>query len=377
MLCPNGWCSRRHHLKGRSIPLRDVLCSHGQVILIGMLGDTHPLRIEVQNDSLKMASLEVVICTHNNASMLDAALAAISSQVVSMTARWSVLVVNNNCTDNTTSVVEAYIRSGELPNLRIISERTPGLTSARHCGVRNTTAPWIAFVDNDCILQPDWVAQAILFASAHPTCGAFGGRVTLQWECSPPAYVFEFKYCFAEQELGIYPKTVNFIVGAGMVVNRSALEAVGWCEQRFLSDRVGDKLVSGGDVEIARRIASRYELWYNPACRLYHRIPAARTTFRYLMRMNYGLGSSRLFTDSMFWHPPYARTLRHCLMARGQRTIVVSVRLLKALLSRRARGSRLLTFVFWMGYWVGLWRLLRMGRRERRGLVGCARSLPA
>jgi glycosyltransferase involved in cell wall biosynthesis len=317
--------------------------------------------------------LELVICTHNNATMLEATLEAISRQEISLCQHWGVLVVNNNCTDHTTSVVERYVASGQIPGLRIVAETTLGLTPARHCGVRNTTAPWIAFVDDDCILQPDWVARAIEFGSKHPTCGAFGGKVSLEWETLPPDYVLEFKYSFAEQELGLYPKCVEWLVGAGIVVKRSALAAVGWINQPFLADRVGKMLISGGDVEIALRIASRYELWYNPECRLRHFIAATRTSRRYLMRINYALGGSRLLGDSMVWTQTYPAWVLASIREASRESLGALSTLLKAVLRRRPTEIGIIKLYFWFGYWAAIWRLLRMGVQERRRLIGCAR----
>ena len=97
-------------------------------------------------------SLDIVICTYNNAPLLRRTLEAVSKQkVVLPWIKWEVLVVNNNCTDETSDVVEGFLRSGKFP-LRVIHEARQGLTAARVCGVRNTAGDWIAFVDDDCLL---------------------------------------------------------------------------------------------------------------------------------------------------------------------------------------------------------------------------------
>jgi glycosyltransferase involved in cell wall biosynthesis len=307
--------------------------------------------------------------------MLDETLQALALQVVPAGARWSVLVVNNNCTDDTSVVAQRHIAAQNVPGLRVVLETVPGLTPARHRGVRSTTAPWIAFVDDDCILHPDWVAQAIKFASEHPTCGGFGGRVILDWEIAPPVYVRRFTHCFAEQELGSVPKPVKFIVGAGMTVNRSALVRVGWCDRHYLADRVGKRLVSGGDVEIALRIRSRYQLWYNPACQLRHRITKERISRRYLRRVNYGLGTSKFLNQLMLWDKPYwfaaLRSIRQGLSQLRHSLITI----VRAALARRLDVA-VITFCFLLGYSAGMWRLVRMSRQQRFGLIGCARSRP-
>ena len=90
-----------------------------------------------------MNSIDVVICTYNNAALLDATLAAIARQCVPVDVDWQVLVVNNNCTDETQQVVEKHVRSHRLP-LRAVIETSQGLTPARVRGVRETSREWIA-----------------------------------------------------------------------------------------------------------------------------------------------------------------------------------------------------------------------------------------
>src|SRR5262249_51169189 len=148
----------------------------------------------------------------------------------------------------TQAVVQTYVQRSSIPGLRSVREPVQGLTPARLRGVRTSTAPWIAFVDDDCVLEPDWIANALAFARAHSGVGAFGGRVLLAWEASPPRYIHAFGYSYAEQNHGEAEGRVRFLVGAGLVVNRQALVTCGWLDEPLLEDRVGDRLVSGGDV---------------------------------------------------------------------------------------------------------------------------------
>lgn len=86
--------------------------------------------------------------------------------------------------------------------MRMVSETKQGKTPACLCGVKNSTGNWIAFVDDDCLLAENWVEEAARFALVHPDCGAFGGRVILDWELPPPAFVLKYGYQFAQQDHG-------------------------------------------------------------------------------------------------------------------------------------------------------------------------------
>lgn len=318
-------------------------------------------------------SIDVVICTYNNAALLDRTLIAISKQQVSPEVNWQVLVVDNNCTDETVAVVKRHIQSGKISGLRIVSEPRQGLTYARLCGVQNTTGDWIAFVDDDCLLQEDWIAQAAKFAAANPECGAFGGKVILDWETPPPAFVLKYGYSFAQQDHGGEPKQVSCLVGAGLVIRRSALSDIGWINKQFMTDRVGKKLVSGGDVELALRIAAKYDLWYNPECKLMHIIPLKRTSTKYLININHGLGISQLYGDSMVWSGSYIAWLFVSIYDTIRHSVDVLINTLKVLVRRRSAPENAINLSFVLGRWAGIGRMLCMKFQERRALLGCAK----
>jgi len=320
-------------------------------------------------------SIALVICTYNNASLLSRTLKAISQQQsYDPSTVWQVLVVDNNCTDDTVAVATHY--QSLIPQLNIIQEPIQGLTPARLCGVRNTTADWIAFVDDDCLLAPNWVAAAGKFAAAHPDCSAFGGQVILDWETPPPLFVHQFHYSFAEQAHGNVARPVECLVGAGMVINRQVLQSTGWIDRPLLADRIGKRLVSGGDVELALRLGAKRPLWYTPDCQLQHVIPAYRISPRYLMRINAGLGVSKVYGDAMLWSGTYSALLRHSLEEGVRQIKAIAIDAVKALAGRRSKIAVAINAHFWWGWWKGLWQLWRMESYQRQAIIGSALPSP-
>ncbi|MDX1419729.1 MAG: glycosyltransferase [Rubricoccaceae bacterium] len=309
-------------------------------------------------------TLAVVICTYNHAALLDGALAALAAQVSPSDARWSALVVDNNCTDDTAAVVARHQASGAIPGLRRVEERRQGLTPARLRGVRESDADWVVFVDDDCRLAPDWVRRAAAVAAAHPDAGAFGGRVVLDWERPPPDWVRRYGYAFAEQDHGEAPVEVGYLVGAGLAVRRDALDACGWTHRQYLGDRVGRRLVSGGDMEITLRLrGAGYPLWYAPDLVLRHAIPDARTSLPYLLAMQYGLGKSQQHVDALCWGGSYPGWVRASLGALARETAGVARQGLRALARRRAATDARLAWRFLLGRWAGWAALVARGPR--------------
>ncbi len=253
-----------------------------------------------------MIKIDIVICTYNRASSVRNVLERLEALDTPSAVRWSVLVVDNGSTDDTSAVAETFRARGRL-RLKCVREETLGLMSARLRGVAESTADWIAFVDDDNLLESGWLAAMADAIRAHPRAGGLGGRVCLRW-VKPPAPLFHnFGYCFAEQDLGKTPRAVHSLVGAGMVVRRAALRATGWTRTPLVADRTGTRLISGGDAEIALRLhGAGFELRYVPDAVMQHLMPPARSAYRYLLRIAWALGASEPGLNLITWSGGYA-----------------------------------------------------------------------
>lgn len=312
----------------------------------------------------------VAICTYNNAQLLDRTLATVEKQVVPAEVTWSVLIVDNNSTDATGSVVDRYIDRGGIPGLRRIVESRQGLAFARKRAACESTEEILAFIDDDCLLSPNWIAQAVAGCRRHPAAGALGGRVRLLWESAPDDVLLRFARAYAAQDCGDVPRRVPFkglphLVGAGLVLRRTALRAAGWPDRMFLVGRCGAALTSGEDLEIVFRIQrAGFELWYDPAMELEHFIPAHRISHEYLCRLVRGQGKSK----------PAIRALRHgltqnlpgrlatCVRALAELAVVcvkcVMVDLLK---SGRVGARARMHLCHALSFVEGSWQFLREG----------------
>lgn len=317
------------------------------------------------------ADLSIVICTYNGAGRLPPVLDALAAQRSPEGFAWDVLVVDNGSTDGTRTGVDAAVASGSLPGLRHVFETQAGLTSARLRGVRETEAPWIAFVDDDNLLEPGWVAAVAQAIAAHPEAGGIGGEVRLDWEVPPPAYLAKFGFCFAQQDVGPHARRCDSLAGAGMVLKREALTASGWTTKPLLADRTGTSLVSGGDVEIAQRVrAAGFSLWLTPGAVLRHRIPRERMTRRYLFEINVQLGISSAVVGVLTWPGDWASWLSMARRERARWFRTARRGLVWSMLRRRELTEAVAWACFARGYARGVARCLLLPPAERDRLLG-------
>src|SRR5262245_19613952 len=100
-------------------------------------------------------SISIVIATYNRAAQLQETLRSVLDQRPD-TVPFEIIVVDNNCTDDTAGVVRA-MQATAGARLRYVKEPRQGNAYSRNTGIRHTTAPIIAFTDDDVLVAGDWV----------------------------------------------------------------------------------------------------------------------------------------------------------------------------------------------------------------------------
>jgi GT2 family glycosyltransferase len=157
----------------------------------------------------------VIIPHYNDVRRLVRCLAALEPQVGPDT---EVVVADNGSTESLDAVRAA------CPWARIVIEPTKGAGPARNRGVAETTAPWILFIDSDCLPAPDWLAVGKRLAAEGKV---IGGRVDVFHETPPPmsgAEAFETVFAF---DMRGYLETKKFLGSGNLVTSRAVFEATG------------------------------------------------------------------------------------------------------------------------------------------------------
>ncbi|TAF56541.1 MAG: glycosyltransferase family 2 protein [Oscillatoriales cyanobacterium] len=272
-------------------------------------------------------SITIAICTYNGATRLPQVLEALYRQTPPQAITWEVLIVDNNSTDDTATIVATYRQHwrDDVP-LHYHFEPRQGTTYARQRAFREAHGTWVGLLDDDNIPPLDWLTQAIAFIQAstieRPQLGAFGGNIHPRFETEPPPEFDRFAQLLAVYDRGDrafpYRRNVpNRIVPAapGSFIRRCA-----WFETiPFDRLRLGGRDEFGGtfigaceDLEALFYLQnSTWEIWHAPALYVLHHIPPQRCTRSYLIKIartsglsNHALRLARLGCDrhsEMLW----------------------------------------------------------------------------
>ncbi|MBT8408675.1 MAG: glycosyltransferase [Alphaproteobacteria bacterium] len=151
--------------------------------------------------------------------------------------------------DNNSSVDLARVKA-EFPRVRFVVQTEKGAGPARNLGVAQSSAPWLLFIDADCVAAPDWVETARRIGRED---AVIGGRVDVFDETPPPrsgAEAFEAVFAF---KMEAYFRDKKFLGSGNLVTSRAVFDKTG-----------GFRSGVSEDVEWSQRAASTgFQLGYD------------------------------------------------------------------------------------------------------------------
>ena len=241
-----------------------------------------------------------------------------------------VLVVDNAPGQSAAEVVAS------AAGVRLVVEPVPGAAAARNRALREVTTEWVAFLDDDVVPEPGWLAALVDGVVDDVVDGgavrAVGGRVVLDPSVARPRW-------FDEAGIGGYVTAFDlgrpagavsegeYVVTANALFHVPSLLAVGGFDEA-LGPRPGAQIVAD-DVHVVRELQrAGHEVRWQPAAVVVHDFPADRRRARWLLRRAYLQGRSDWLLDA------------------------------ELLATRRAGGARVA--LSWLG--------TELGRRRREGL---------
>jgi glucosyl-dolichyl phosphate glucuronosyltransferase len=238
--------------------------------------------------------ITVAICTFNRANYLADTLACLSGQTADPNL-FEVIVIDNNSTDNTGEVCNRFCRDVRNQSFRCFKESNQGLSHARNRAVREALADSILFIDDDVILENDFVSEALNCLQSYPEASCAGGRIFVSFDDGDPGWIpGELMPMFGLHDLGGEVKKYssrNFPRGGNMLIKKMVFEACGMFDVDL--GRKGKTLLGSEEKAFFERARSAgFNLYYWPDMILKHRIGSSRLDQTYLKNQSVGIGRS-------------------------------------------------------------------------------------
>ncbi|WPU91650.1 glycosyltransferase [Mucilaginibacter sabulilitoris] len=235
--------------------------------------------------------ISVIIPTYNpDLKILDQTLYALQNQTLDLSL-WELIIVDNG------SVPDVRLNLNWHPQYTLIKSPDPGLTYARVKGFEHSKGDLVIMVDDDNVLNKDYLQCARQLFDSNLMLGAAGGKSLPEFEKIPPDWLKDFHSNLAVRDLGdsteisswnnTYPACAP--IGAGMCVRKAAVASYVnkiHTGMSIITDRKGDALSSGGDNDLVVDILkSGWQVGYFPELVLRHIIPGKRMQPGYMANL--------------------------------------------------------------------------------------------
>lgn len=242
---------------------------------------------------MSIRKVTIAICTYNRAACLDEAIRSVAEAKLPGGLEVEIIVVDNNSTDDTWSVICEHARHLPLVGLR---EARQGLGFARNRAIEAASGDLMLWTDDDVLVDGDWISIYVEAAEAWPAASFFGGAILPRFESSPPRWIrdnllhLEGPYSLMALDDSTRLLAAGTFIGANMAFRTAVLK-----DYPFDADlgRAGDSLIGGEDTEIFRRLMQD---GHQGVCvgrsRVAHRIGGSRMSLSYIAKWYYGAGKT-------------------------------------------------------------------------------------
>jgi glycosyltransferase involved in cell wall biosynthesis len=251
--------------------------------------------------------LSAIVCTHNpRPDYLLRCLAALEAQTLPKE-KWELSLVDNASAPDRAPRPDLSWH----PQARLVHEEKLGLTPARLRGIRETAGELLVFVDDDNVLDVDFLETTLRTAEEKLFLGSWSGQSRPGFQEPPPEWTRRYWGNLVIREfdtdawsnLPRLPDTMP--CGAGLCVRRSVarhyLQLHESGKRSFQFDRTGGSLLSGGDNDLAGCACDiGLGVGLIASLKLTHLISPERLTVDYLARLAEGIHYSSTLLDS--WH---------------------------------------------------------------------------
>ena len=208
--------------------------------------------------------ISVIICTHNRARKLEQCLRRFGQVRIDRGLTWEMIVVDNHSKDDTRKVVDRVKKSSALP-IQYVFEGRKGLSNARNRGISQAQQQLIAFIDDDCLVDQDWIASILTEFVQDPSLSILGGRVDL---ANPNDWPVSIRRFSDKVEVSSIEQLFTLMIGCNMAFTRRVFDRIGLFDPSLGK---GTRVGSAEDIDLLYlALKSRLKIAFSPNVLVYH-----------------------------------------------------------------------------------------------------------
>lgn len=253
-----------------------------------------------------MKGVSVIICSYNSGSKVIKTLEHLALQEYVSNVEYELIVVDNNCTDETVGLVRnTWILLKSPYPLQIVQERLAGLNNARKKGIETAKYENIILCDDDNWLCKDYLKRVYCLLKEKPEVGMVGGKGEAVADIDFPDWFRQLKgFGYAVGDEGRKTGYVNDVYGAGMSLRKSVfLLIIKQLDNFLLTDRRGSSLSSGGDTEFSILIQrAGYKIFFDSNLTFKHFLNKNRLNWKYYLKLRKSFGQAAAYLQLYNWH---------------------------------------------------------------------------
>lgn len=242
--------------------------------------------------------VSVVVCTYAP-SMYDAFVEAAESVLAQTYDDVELVVVVDGNDDLYKRVRDEY---GDRENVVThCNAENRGLSVSRNNGVELASGDVVAFMDDDAVADPEWVAELVAVYEEHDVFAA-GGPMTPEWVAGKPDFLpAEFYWLVGVTHRGFAegPGEVRNTFGSNMSFRKEVFEELGGFDPEF--GRKGEKNLQAEETVFCVQLRQRFGegIYYTPDARVAHKVFDYRTDPKWLLERAFWQGYSKRALDEL------------------------------------------------------------------------------
>jgi GT2 family glycosyltransferase len=247
--------------------------------------------------SVQSVDFSVIVPTYNRPRQLEACLSALAALRYAFD-RFEVIVVDDGSVEPVGTVVALFLNR---LNVSVVRQENAGPAAARNRGVENARGAWLAFTDDDCLPNADWLQTLACRLEKWPNC-VVGGQTVNGLSDNLCSAMSQIIVDVVYRYYNMRPEQALFFASNNLAVPRELFHKIGGFDRAFTTSEDRDFC--------DRCVCSGIQFIYAPESLVYHRHLLSYRSFC-KQHFNYGRGAFR------FLNGPFRRHSRHTWIKTG------------------------------------------------------------